>query len=476
MARNTTIRAVAELVSKFASLALIAVLAREEGAAALGVLVFALAWCEIATSLIEMGFDAYFLRRVARDRTELDRCFFNVLTLKLVRAVPVIAVSSLLVWLLGYDEATRTAVYVLTAALLLDTLSYTIFAAFNAVERAELIGVALATQRILTAGLGVAALLAGYGVVVVTVMYAVGSATGFVMALALLARHVRLPRLQLPRAARRDLRRRSLPFATQELLSAGIARIDFLLLSALATPTVVGHYGAAYRLLEATLFISAALQGAFAAMYTYLDDRSDPTIRTVFQRSIKLSLALLVPSGITLVVLASPLLKLLFGESFTQAEAALRLLGPTVVVLGIVLLSTTLISSRLDPRSLALYFGLALVVNVALNLLLIPPLGAAGAALGMLVTELVIAVLALRTSLRAVGALRVTATIGSPFVAGFAMAITMFVLQGILAVALAAGVVVYVAVYTVVERRLAPADFDFLAGVLRSRLPSKIVP
>ena len=61
-------------------------------------------------------------------------------------------------------------------------------------------------------------------------------------------------------------------------MSTGLARLDTLLLSFIATQAVVGLDGAAYRLLEATLFISVALQGAFSAMFTYLDERSDPPI------------------------------------------------------------------------------------------------------------------------------------------------------------------------------------------------------
>ncbi len=82
MVRNTTVRAVAELLGKFASLALLAVLAREEGTDGVGVFVFAMAWSELATTPIGMGLDRYFLRRVAVERAELERGLSNVIALK----------------------------------------------------------------------------------------------------------------------------------------------------------------------------------------------------------------------------------------------------------------------------------------------------------------------------------------------------------------------------------------------------------
>ena len=103
VARNTTTRALGEILGKLASLVLFAVLARTVGEVDLGGFVFAFAWAQIATIPIGLGFDRYVLRRVARDRSAVDPLFFNALSLKLVRAVPITAVSFALVSALGYD-------------------------------------------------------------------------------------------------------------------------------------------------------------------------------------------------------------------------------------------------------------------------------------------------------------------------------------------------------------------------------------
>ena len=474
VARNTAARAVAELVGKFASLLLLAVLAREEGPAAVGVLVFALAWAELSMAPVEMGFDRLLVRLVARDHAALDGSFFNVLVLKLARAALVIPVSGVLVWVLDYDADTMAAVGLLTFAFLLDTLSYTVYTTFNAVERGDLVGLALAAQRLTAAAIGVTALFLGYGVVVVAGAYLCGSIVGFVVGLALLARRVGMPRRILPAEPRHDLRVRSRPFAGQELLSIGLSRVDVLLLSAIATDTVVGYYGAAYRLLEATLFIPTALQGAFVAMYTYLGRDSEPTIRATFQRSIKLLLVLLVPCAVAFAVLPGPLLEFLFGDDFGAADGALRALAPTVVLLGVVLLAQSLMSSRLPPRRLVLYYAIALAVNVAACFALIPSLDATGAALAMLIAELVLAVLTMWASLGEVGGIDVAATLGGPLAGAIAMAAVLLALQSLLIVALIAGTLVYGVVLIAVDRRLAPADIGFLATAARRRLPDRL--
>ena len=87
----------------------------------------------------------------------------------------------------------------------------------------------------------------------------------------------------------------SAPFAVQDVFGALLFRLDAVILSLMATEAAVGRYGAAYRLLESTLFISWALNGAFVAMYAYLGRDTEPTVGAVFQRSVKAALVLLVP-------------------------------------------------------------------------------------------------------------------------------------------------------------------------------------
>jgi O-antigen/teichoic acid export membrane protein len=434
------------------------------------VLVFALAWSEITLTPIDMGYDRYLLRLMARDRTQLDRYFFSVITLKLKRAVPILLFSWGLVWAISYPNHTRWVVMLMTLSFVLDGLSLTVFAAFNGVERGDLIGATLAAQRLTVAAVGVTLLLLGYGVLPVAVVYIGCSALALALAFALLVRKVGRPAWVRPLEARRELRKHGLAFGGQELLSSGIAKLDTVLLSLFTSAVIVGYYGAAYRLLEATLFINAALQGAYAAMYTYLGQDTKPTIRGGFQRSVKMLLLLQVPAAVILLAAPGGVLKLLFGSGFGASVAPLRFLALTIVPLGLVMLCSSLISARLNPRILVAYFAVALVLNVGLNLALIPSLHATGAAIAMLATELLLALLMLRPSLREVGGVHPVPTAAGPVLAGLLMAGVMVPLHTMLWAAIPAGLLVYLAVLLIVEPRFAPTEYSFIVGAVRRRL------
>jgi hypothetical protein len=131
-------------------------------------------------------------------------------------------------------------------------------------------------------------------------------------------------------------------------------------------------------------------------------------------------------------------------------------------------------SSRLAPRRLVVYYAIALAVNVVACFALIPSLDATGAAVAMLLAELVLAVLTVRASLAEVGGIDVAATFGGPLAGGIAMAAVLLALQSLLIPALIAGSLVYGVVLLAVDRRLAPADVGFLATAARRRLPARL--
>ena len=467
-AKNTIVRAVGEIVGKGASLVLFAVLAREVGDSGVGVYVLAFAFVQIAMIPIGLGIDMYLTREVSRDRRTASELLGDVVAVKTLLAALIVPVSLGLAFALGYDAETRLVVLVLTAGLLLDGYARTLYSVFAAYERGELQAVSVVAQRIPAAGLGIAALAAGYGVTAVAIAYTAGSVIGLVLAIAFLRRHMPDIAWRLDRARWRGLVSTNIPYAAQDIFGVLLARLDAVLLSAMATQAAVGRYGAAYRLLEATFFLTSSIGAAFFPMYAYLDKRSSPTIGAAFGRSLKLALALLLPCGVAFGVLAEPICRVVFGAEFESAAAPMRYLAAAVPLMGLITLSTAMIVARADVRRVYPLTAGMVVLNVALNVLLIPRFDETGAAAAMAGTELVFLAILLSMAVRLVGGLRLS-TVASPIVAGAAMAAVLVAVDAPLAWALLAGGAVYAVVLPAVERVVAPDDLRFAVALLRRR-------
>ena len=470
-ARNTAARALGEALGKVASLVFFAALARQLGATGVGVFVFALAWAEISMMLASLGLDRALIRWIARDRTQFADLFVNGLGIKLALAIPIAIVSFVAINVLTYGSTTRVVVYVLTLGALLDALTRVAVSVFTAFERGELTGICLVAQRIAGAALGIGALALGFHVVAVAITYTVASALTLLLAVVLLRRRLKLGAAPVDTARWRSLAARSVPFAVQDVFTVLLFRIDAVILSLMATTAAVGRYGSAYRLFESTFFLTYALAGAFAPMYTYLERDSDPPIQSVFERSMKLALVLLVPCAAVFGVLAPFVSRAFFGSGLENASGALRILAPVVVLIGLVLLSTSLIVSRRSPRVMVWLSAGMTLFNIVLNVALIPALHERGSALAMLITEAVFLVLAFRMAVRTIGGgVRWLPMTGAPLLAGLAMAACMFAFRAHPGVALGSGVVVYSVGFLALERLISPSDLGFVLGFLRRRL------
>jgi O-antigen/teichoic acid export membrane protein len=469
-AKNTAVRAAGEIFGKVGSLVLFAVLARETGPAGVGVYVLALAWGEVSMTPVGLGIDRYMMRRLAEDRSRLEGLLWNAFYLKLARGIPVVLLSTVLAFVLPLSSEETAAVALITLGMLFDTLARTLLYTFNAFERGELAAAIVTTDKLLAAALGLAVLAAGYGVVAVAITFAIGTAAKLLLGFVLLFRRVRRPAWDLPREPRRDLRKRSLPFTVEDVFGLILARIDVLLLSALAASAIVGLYGSAYRLIDSTTFLVVALSGAFTAMYTYLGPDTTPTLQSVYQRSIKLTVALLLPIAVSFAVLAEPLCRLFFGAELADAGDSLRILAPVVVLFGVIVMSTNLVVSRSNPMRVVKVVAAVAVVNLGLNVALIPSMEDEGAALAMLASEVLYVGLALRLAVPLAGGVRWLPTLAAPVAAGAAMAAAMLPLDDLLGLALLAGTAAYALVFTAIDSRIDPRDLQFVKGLVAGRL------
>jgi O-antigen/teichoic acid export membrane protein len=455
---NTGYRLFADVASKLASLAFFVVMARELGSSGFGVFTFALAFVILATTLGTFGQDVLLTREVARDHSRLGAYFANTLALKVVLATGSLTVAIGVAAVLGTDRVTLEALLLLGPAVSLELLMATCFASFQAFERLEFIPVALISQRFVTAAVGILALLQGAGVVAVCAIYLAGAALGFALALWLLLRKIARPGLRVEPGRWLPLMRAAFAIGLAGVFAVVFFRIDTAMLAAFEPKNVVGKYGAAYRLLEATLFVSWSVGAAVYPVFSRLNVTSVPPVARVFQRSLKLSVALTLPLAAGGLVLARPLIRLLYGASYGSAATALRLLTPTIALYPICYLTGYLLVSQDRQRVLTWVYGLVALENILANLVLIPWLSLNGAALSTSISQLLVAVAFVAVAQRTVGALDWRRIAAGPVVAALLAAGTMAGLHAYFGVAVAAGVLVYLVALVLFERLLYPED------------------
>jgi len=466
---NTAYRLLADVGSKLASIAFYVVMARELGAKSFGVFTFGLAFVILTTTLGNFGQDSVLTREVARDRTLLDRYFFNTLALKTVISAVSLALALLIAEIVGVSSETRTVLLLLGPAVVLEILMKTCFAAFQAYERLEFIPIALVTQRTVTAIAGIAALLAGAGVVAVSAIYLAGAALGFALSLRLLLRRVVRPAFRIETGRWWPLMRAAAAIGTASVFAVVLFRADMTMLAAFKPAAVVGHYGAAYRLLEATLFVSWSVGSAVYPVFSRLSPTSEPAVGFVFERSLKLVVALTLPLAAGALVLADPVVRLVYGNEYATAANALRLLAPTIALYPVAYVAASLLVSQHRQRAMMIVYGLVALENILANFVLIPWLSLDGAALGTSLSQLLVTVALIVVAQQAAGGIQWARVAGGPILATLAATVGMVLLRDEFAAAVAAGAVLYLAVLFAFERLRFPDDARAVLDLLPRR-------
>jgi O-antigen/teichoic acid export membrane protein len=155
-------------------------------------------------------------------------------------------------------------------------------------------------------------------------------------------------------------------------------RQDVFFLAFFRSPREVGIYSIGVTLAELSWYVPSALAGVLFPKVAAGGD-SDTAELTARLTRFAWPVALL---SETIVVLVSiPVVPILFGTAFSGAVVPLALLGPGIVSMTVVNLVGAYVSGIGHPGDATKANVVNLLVNVAVNLLLIPVFGIAGAAL-----------------------------------------------------------------------------------------------
>lgn len=223
----------------------------------------------------------------------------------------------------------------------------------------------------------------------VTVWWALPLAIGGVAAFQIVTVMIRRrqPDLSLgpPTRSRRDLAvefwRFSAPRGLAGILEITLGWVDILLLGALRPAEEVGVYAAVSRTVVAALFVLRAMNKAFQPRISaLLAQGRQEQAETLYQVATWWLMAASLPIYITLALFPSYLLQV-FGPQFSIGNAALALLSLAMLInVSTGNVGAVLLMGGKSSWNLMNAFG-ALVLNVTLNLILIPRLGMVGAAI-----------------------------------------------------------------------------------------------
>lgn len=383
--RDVAIQIAVRVLNLALGVVVTAVVARALGDAGFGQWSTILVVVQLIAYFTSFGVEGVVIREATADPGSENEWLGALLVLRTLLALPAIAVGLVVVLLLQESTAMLVA-----GVVLLAQTPFNVGASLRITHQLRVsnwVPMAILTlNSVLWAGaVVVIASLDGGLVPLAIAMTATGALTAILQAIA--AVKIARPNLRPSRQATVKLARVGLPVGLSGLLTLAYARIDQLLVFAIAGSTAAGLYGAEYRIVEQAhlvpVSVMTTLMPILAAAWKTNRERA---LRLSWLAAEYLTIASLGGLATSLVV-ARPVTVLLYGADFADAAPALPVLAGAFVFICFGYLTGNLVLIAGLQRRLVAIGLIGLVVNVAGNALLIPAWGFMGAAWMTLVTE-----------------------------------------------------------------------------------------
>lgn len=200
--------------------------------------------------------------------------------------------------------------------------------------------------------------------------------------------------------------KKSFPYALITLLMASYYRIDSVLLERLLprdiAATQAGIYATAFRLLDTLVMIAYLFSVILLPLFSKMLKQKEnvvPVVRTSFSLLFLYS----VSAVVILYVYREPLIQFFYPETMESSVAVFRLILFGLIPISMNYLFGTLLTANGSMKVLNITAAVGIVINVVVNLVLIPRMQACGSAVASFCTQFTVSVLQFVLAMRIIG-------------------------------------------------------------------------
>ncbi len=375
------------ILSKSVLFLFLIIVARYLGDVDYGKYSFALAFVFLFNILSDFGLPTLITREIAVNKNKANEYLINALFLRLLLSFISYGLLIAIAHFILRDPSANILIYFLGLTLFFDGISITYNSVFNAYEELKYSSWLLTFKGLLV---GLVGLLAIYFkanlIAIIGVNLFASIITSIVTALIFTRRFFPL-RNELNFEFIKNIFVKSLPFASVAVLAILFFKIDVVMLKIIKGNAEAGWYSASYRLIEVLMFIPYCLLTAAFPRMSRCFEEDVPKLKFIYEKVFLYLYMLGLPIAIGTFLLAHRFIPLIYGGDYLPSIGSLRVLIWALAIIFVNAPFGHILSSIRKEKIYALACGSGLLLNIILNLILIPNLGQIGASVATLISE-----------------------------------------------------------------------------------------
>jgi len=394
VAKNTAFITFAYVGQKVISFVYFTLIARQMGAESTGKYFFAMSFTTIFVVFVDLGFTNVLVRESARIKEKTQEYFSTILSVKIILALLSYLAAFVTINLMGYGVEIKSLVYLSALTMLFDSLHLSIYGVMRALGNLKYEAWGIVGSQFITLLLGGYFLYSGKPLIFLMVAFVIPSFLNVLYAASRLYQHYKIKLIpKYNKEIFKYLGRIALPFALAAIFARVYSYIDSIILSQMLGSTAVGWYSIPYKITFAFQFIPMALVAALYPRFSEFFIHDKEKLVYYFERGMKYLMIIVLPIAIGITILSKEIVLSLYTSEFLPSILPLKILMLSLIFSFLSFpIGAFLNACNKQSTQTAIVFGV-LVLNVILNLLLIPVYGVTGAAIAAATGNLLLTII-----------------------------------------------------------------------------------
>ncbi len=471
IAKNTAFMTVASIAQKIISFVYFTLIARSVGVEGTGKYFLALSFTTIFVVFVDLGLTNVLVREASRVKENIQKYVSTILSVKLLFGALSYGVVIFVSSVLYPDIELRHMIYLSGITMLFDSFNLTIYGILRSLGDLRFESFSITLSQLLSFLLGGIFLWLDLPIIFLILAFTVPSALNAIFAGGVVwKRYAIRPWPKFEKQTFSFLWKITIPFALAAIFARIYSYIDSILLKEMMGTEAVGWYSTPYKITYAFQFIPLALTAAiYPRMSEYFIHQKEK-LATILHDSIKYLLLVSVPIAFGVCILAPDIILFLYGTDFFESIRPLQILILSLIFSFVSFPIGACLNACNKQITQTTIVGIVMVINIVLNIFLIPILGVSGAAIAALVGNTLLALFGyfFLPSIAPIAHSKYALTFGKVLVCGMVMSAVVYgvnILSNIV-VAILSGAIVY-SIMVLVTRLLTTAEIREAVKVLR---------
>ncbi len=385
---NFTMKSVSMAATVLAPLIIYPYVTRVLGPAGVGKVNFAQSVVFYFTMIAQLGVPTYGIRECAKvrdDRAALSKTVQEILLINAVTCAVSYALLFICLFTVPQMRSEKTLFAVMSFSVLLNVIGVEWL--YNALEKYDYLALITLAMKLLMVVLAFLFVRSEDDYVIYGALLVLGSIGWALISFLNLGKEI-----DLKPAGNYDLKRHLKPvgvFFAMSVATTVYTMMDSAMLGFMKGTLENGYYDSAVKVKQALVGAVTALGTVLLPRSTYKLGRGDnAAFEEMSKKAMSFVIAVGIPCCVYFMMFARPVIMLLSGMQFENSVQPMRLIMPTVILIGITNITGIQMMIPLGRENGVLYAEIVgAVVNLLVNAVLIPKMGASGAAIGTVAAE-----------------------------------------------------------------------------------------